>query len=574
MARRNEEVAWLLNDIAELLALQGESPFRIRAYTEAARTIAAMAEDIEELHRQGRLEEIPGVGESIARKIAEYLVSGRLRYYEDLQRQVVPGAAELLRVPGIGPARAHLLLTRLGITSVAELRRAAQEHRLRELPGFGPKLEERIAREAARVGERSRRLLLGVALPLAEEVVTRLRAHPAVVAADPAGSIRRMRETIGDIDILAASAHPEEVVSAFTSLPMVQEVLATGPTRPSILTRDRLQVDLRVVAPGEYGAALQYFTGSKEHVVALRGLANARDWKLSEYGLFDHAGRRIAGRTEADVYHALGMDWIPPELRESRGEIEAAQRHALPHLVETTDLRGDLHVHTDWSDGHDSLERMVDAAVARHYQYVAITDHSPSLGVARGLTVERVQAQRRLIDRLRERYAPFCILHGTEVNILPDGSLDYPDAVLAGFDIVTASIHSHLDLPHDRMTARLVRALHHPYVDVLGHPTGRLLLRRPAYELDIEAVLRAAAAAGVAVEVNGQPDRLDLSDVWCRRARELGVLLVCTSDAHSTRQLGYVRYAVATARRGWVEPDGVVNTRDREALLAHLRQRR
>lgn len=571
--RRNEEVAQLLENIAELLMLKNENPYRIRAYTTAAQNIRALSEDIEEIARQGRLDAIPGIGEALAAKIQEYLETGSLRYYEQLKQEVPVAAVDLLEVPGIGPARAHQLYEALGISTISELLQAAQEHKLRDLPGFGPKVEERIAREAAKLAQRSRRLLLGVALPVAEEVVRLLRPHPAVEAIEPAGSLRRMKETIGDIDILVASRQPEEVAREFTRLPIVREVLATGPTRPSILTRDGLQVDLRIVEPDDYGSALQYFTGSKEHNIALRGLALERGWKLSEYGLFDQDGKRLAGRTEEDIYQALALDWIPPELRENRGEIEAAREHRLPQLVELPQIRGDLHVHTDWSDGHDAPERMVEAAIARGYEYLAFSDHSQSLGVARGLSPEQVRKQRQLVDELNERYAPFRVLHGAEVNILPDGRLDYPEEVLELFDIVTVSIHSAFDLSRERMTARVLRAIQHPAVDILGHPTGRLLPSRLPYELDMEAVLKAAAEHGVAVEINGQPDRLDLDDVWSRRALELGVLLATNSDAHSARQLENMRYAVATARRGWAEAQHVVNTRPLPDLLTWLKRR-
>ena len=574
MPRRNEEVARLLENIAKLLALKGENPYRIRAYNEAARAVRGMAEDVEELHRAGRLEDVQGIGKSIAAKIAEYLDTGRSSYYEGLKREVPVAAADLLEVPGIGPARAKLLYERLGITTVAELERAAREHKLHGLPGIGEKLEQKLAEEAARVAQRTRRILLGVALPAAEEVVRLLRTHSAVKECHPAGSIRRMKETVGDIDVLASSDRPAEVTEAFTRLPIVKEVLAKGPTRASILTSEDLQIDIRVIKPEEYGSALQYFTGSKDHNIALRNVAIGRGWKLSEYGLFDQRGRRIAGRTEDEVYHALGMDWIPPELRENRGEIEAALRHQLPDLVELSDIRGDLHVHTDWSDGQDPPERMVEAAIARGYEYVTFADHSQSLGVAGGLSIDAVRQQRRLIDQLNERYAPFRVLHGTEVNILTEGDLDYPDEVLAEFDVVTASVHSAFGQSREHMTARIIRALRNPHVDTLNHPTGRLLLRRTEYEVDMEAVIQAAKEHGVALEINGQPDRLDLDDVWSRRAKDEGVLLVCDSDAHSARQLEFIRYAVATARRGWVEPRNVLNTLPLSRLLGHLSSRR
>src|SRR5579884_137303 len=574
MSRRNEEVATLPENIAKLLALKGGDPFRIRAYEEAARSVGARSEDVEELHRAGRLEEIPRVGPSIAAKISEYRDSGRSGYYEELKRQIPVAAADLLEVPGIGPARAQLLHERLGISSLLELERAAREQKLRALPRFGPRLEERIAREAVRVAQRTRRLLLGVALPAAEEVAHLLRDQPAVQEVHPAGSIRRSRETIGDIDILVSSDEPAAVMDAFVGLPNVKEVLARGPTRASILSRDNLQIDCRVIRPLEYGSALQYFTGSKDHNIALRAVAMRRGWKLSEYGLFERRGRRVAGADEDEIYRALGLDPVPPELRENRGELEVAARHRLPRLVALEELRGDLHAHTDWSDGHDSAKRMVEAAIARGYEYLALTDHSRSLGVAGGLSVERLREQRRLIERLNERYAPFRVLHGAEIDILPNGELDYPDEVLAELDLVTVSVHGGFRQPPARMTARIARALRNPYVDILNHPTGRLLLRRPAHQADVEALIRVAAETGVALEIDGQPDRLDLDDHWARRATAAGALLVCNSDAHGARQLEYARYAVTTARRGWVEARSVLNTWPLRRLLAHLRRRR
>jgi DNA polymerase (family 10) len=570
MPRRNEEIARLLEQIAKLLALTGGDPFRIRAYTEAARNISAMSEDVAVFHEAGRLDEIPGVGPSIAAKVGEYLDTGRCSYYEELKRQSPVTAADLLEVPGIGPARARILTQRLHISSLPDLEQAVRQHQLRTVPGFGQKLEERIAREVERVTQRTSRMLLGVALPAAEDIVDALRHHPAVQAIEPAGSIRRMKETIGDIDLLVASERPAEVMAAFTSLPIVKEVLAEGITKCSVLTRESLQIDLRSVAPDEYGSALQYFTGSKDHSIALRSLAMSHGWKLSEYGLFDAHGQRLAGRTEHDIYEALGLEWIAPELRENRGEIEAATVHRLPHLVTVADIRGDLHVHTDWSDGHDPPERMVEAAIARGYQYMAFTDHSPSLHIAHGLSIERVRQQHELIQRLNERYAPFRVLHGTEVDIRADGDLDYPEDVLAIFDAVTASVHTTFDLSREDMTKRIVRALRNPYVTLLGHPTGRILLGRSGYDVDLDVVVRVAVEQGVALEVNGQPERLDLDDIWARRAVEAGARLACQSDAHSARQLEYMRYAVATARRGWVEPQHVLNTQPLDCLVAPL----
>jgi DNA polymerase (family 10) len=575
MSLRNAEVAQLLEGIAELLEVTGGDPFRIRAYQQAARTKDAMSEDITELARGRRLEDIPGVGESIAAKVTEYLSTGQCAYYEELKRRApARTAVELLEVPGIGPARVKVLTAQLGITSVAQLAAAARAERLRTLPGFGAKLEERIAREAGRVAERTRRMPLGVALPAAEEVMALLRRHPDVQAVEAGGSIRRMKETIGDIDLLVATDQPDRVAEAFTTLPIAKEVLMKGAARCSILTRGDLQIDLRLITPRLFGSALQYFTGSKDHNIALRTLAIARGWKLSEYGLFDERGQRIAGRTEEEIYHALGLECMPPELRENRGELRAAAQHHLPHLITERDLRGDLHVHTDWSDGHDSLERMVEAAIARGYSYIAITDHSPSTRVAHGLSIERVQKQQQLIARLNERYAPFRVLHGAEVDIRPDGTLDYAEDVLAALDLVSISVHSAFDQSRETMTARILRALSNPRVRILNHPTGRLLLQREPYAVDLEAVIRAAVAGRIALEINGQPERLDLDDEWARRAEAAGAMLVCDSDAHSAGQLDFTRYAVAVARRGWVETPHVLNAHPLESLLRFLRRRK
>lgn len=572
---RNQEVANLLERIADILEIKGDSPYRIGAYRTAAQRIGTMAEDISEVQKRGRLREIPGVGESIAAKIDEYLRTGRLRYYEELRQQVAPGLTSLLEVPGIGARRAELIHRELGVSSVPELIEAARQHRLSTLPGIRKKMEEKILREAERVQQRTRRILLGVALPAAEEVVNLLKGHPAVLRADPAGSIRRMKETIGDIDILIASDKPQQVMDAVASFPIVKEVLAKGPTKTSVLVSGDLQIDVRVIKPEEYGSALQYFTGNKSHNIALRELAIRKGLKISEYGIFDaKTGKRLGGEREEDIYRIMGMQTPPPELREDRGEIEAALRGALPRLVELKDIRSDLHTHTNWTDGVDPPERMIEAAIERGYEYMAITDHSQGLGIARGLSPEDIVRQRRLVDKLNERYAPFRILHGIEVNIRSDGSLDYGDDVMRQFDIVTASIHGGFAQPIQKMTERIIRAIRSPYVDVIGHATGRLIGKRGPYAVDLEAVLRAAADAGVAMEINGQPDRLDLDDVWTRRAKELGVALAIDSDAHSTDQLGFMRYGVAVARRGWLEKSDVLNCLPLQKLLARLSRRR
>jgi DNA polymerase (family X) len=571
---RNEEVATLLDDIGELLSLTRTSPFRVRAYTRAARAIRALSINIDEMHHAGQLTDITGVGESLAEKIGEYLDTGRSSYYDELKGKVPRAEVDLLEVPGVGPVRARQIYERLGVRDAEGLVRAAREHKLAEVPGVSGKLEERIGREAARSIQRSKRMLLDVALPAAEDIAAALRKVGAVLRAEPAGSIRRMQETIGDIDILVASDRPSDVQHAFTRLPVVSEILWQGEGKTSILTNKGLQVDIRVLAPDEYGSGLLYFTGSKAHNIALRLLAIREGLKLSEYGLFDSDGRRIASRTEEEIYKRLGLDWIPPELRNDSGEIDAAREHELPALVSIGNIKGDLHSHTDWSDGRDTAEHMVQAAIAKGYEYLAVTDHSRSLRIAPGLSVERVAEQRKLIDQLNHAFSPFRVLHGSEVDILPGGSLDYPDAVLAEFDFVVASVHRSFKLPREQQTQRIIRALEHPAVDVLGHPSGRLLDRRDAYDVDLDAVIHAAKERGVALEIDGQPDRLDLDDTWSRRASEAGALVACDSDAHAVGQLDYVRYAVSVARRGWVSADSVLNARPLGALLDHLRRNR
>ncbi len=572
MARRNEEVAELFENIARLLTIKGDSGYRIRAYLDAARSIAGLPEDIDDLRRDERLQEIPGVGPSLAAKIAEYLDTGQLRYYEELKLQFPIEATDLLDVPSIGPQRAQMLHEQLGITSVAELREAAREHRLQTLPGIGPRLEERILRETGRALQRTNRLLLVDSMPAAMEVVGLLRGHAEVLRVEAAGSVRRLRETVGDIDIAVASEHPSRVLDDLAHLSIVKRVRHRDQLGSVILTRRNLEIDVTVAPPDEFGASLLYHTGSEHHIAALEALATRQGLHLSAHGLVDQDGQRIAG-TEEEIYAALGLEWIPPELREDRGEIEAAAAHRLPTLVRLEDIRGDFHVHTNWSDGRAPLERMIEGAIKRGYEYIAITDHTRSLTIAGGLSIEELREQHRLIARLNERYAPFRILRSAEVDILARGELDYPDEVLAEFDIVTASIHSRFGMSREEMTNRIVRAVRHHQVDTLNHPTGRLLTRREPYAVDLEAVLAAAAEHGVAIEVNGQPDRLDLDDIWVRRAIELGIAIVCNSDAHSVQELGNMAYAVAQARRGWAEPANILNTRSLADLLAHLERR-
>ena len=571
---RNAEVARLFEDIADMLEVQGESGFRVRAYREGARQIAGLREPIEQVAAAGTLREIPGVGKAIADKIDEYLRTGRLGYYERLRQEVPPGLVALLQVPGLGPRTAQLLHKELGVASLDDLRRAIAEHRVRAVSGLGEKTEERLAREVERLQESSRRLPLGVARPVAEQVMAMLRDHPAVVQIEPGGSLRRWRDSVGDLDLLAASPDPEAVMAAFVALPFVREVRSHGPTFTRVLRTDGLGVDLRVVRPEFWGTALHHFTGSRAHLIRLRDLANEQGLKLSEYGIFRmDTNERLPGATEEDVYAAVGLPWITPELREDRGEIEAALADRLPDLIEQSELRGDLHLHTNWSDGNAPPERMVEAARALGYEYLVITDHSAGLGVANGLSVDRLRAQRKIVERLNKEYAPFHVLQGIEMEIRADGSLDYPDEVLRELDVVSISLHSNLRQEPERVTGRALAAVEHPLTDVFNHPTGRLVEKRPGAKVDLEAVLRAAARTGTAVEVNGTPERLDLDDVWARRATQLGVTLTISSDAHSPEGLQSIRYGVMQARRGWVEARHVLNTRPYAEFRAWLHAR-
>jgi DNA polymerase (family 10) len=562
----------LLERIADLLAIKGDSPFRVRAYQDAASHIRSMSENVADLAREGRLTTIPGVGSSIASKLEDWLRNGHSAYLDELVREAPSGVERLLDVPGIGPARAHQIATELAITSPEELAAAAREHRLRDLAGFGPRLEEKIAVEAQRWAQRERRLLLGTAWPVAQRLVEALRVHPAVRGVSVAGSLRRMRETVGDLDLLAEADDTSAATDAFVHLPNVSEVLAVGSTKATILLHDGLQVDLRVVEPGAWGAALQHFTGSKPHNIALRERAIERGLRLNEYGIFeDRSGRRLGGEAEEDVYRSVGLDWMPPELREDRGEIQAAAEHRIPVLVERNDLQGDLHVHSNWSDGTASILAMATAARNAGLTYIAISDHSPGLTIAHGLTVDRLRQQRPEIADANDILRPFTVIQGAEVDVRPDGSLDLADDVLAELDYVSVSVHTHFRMPREAMTDRIIRAIRHPCVCTLNHPTGRLLNRRPGYDVDLEAVLRVAAKVGVAVEINSQPDRLDVDDVWARRAKELGCRLVVNSDGHGPAAFDNLIYGIAVARRGWLTSEDILNTRPLGELLHTMR---
>ncbi|RLC63488.1 MAG: DNA polymerase III [Chloroflexota bacterium] len=572
---KNQEVAGIFAQMADILAIQGENYHRIMAYRRAAENIATLGRPIEEVWQAGELETIPGIGKTLAAKIDELMRTGRLGAYEKLKAQVPAGVVEMLQIPDVGPKRAALFWKELGITTIEALEQAAREGRLRTLPGMGAKSEEKVLAGIEALRRRTGRTPLGVAWPLAQAMLDALRQVPGVVQAAPAGSLRRMRETVGDLDLLVAAKDPEPVMACFRALPQVAKVLLSGPTKTSIRTHEGLQVDLRVLEPARWGTALQYFTGSQAHNIHLRALALDRGLSLSEYALKREDGSEILCATEEEVYAALGLPLIPPELREDRGEIEAALKGRLPDLIELKDLKGDLHFHTTWSDGHHSLLEMAQAARACGLKYALVTDHSHSLGVARGLTVERLREQRAEIEEVnRKMGGTFRLLAGIEVEVRADGTLDLPDEALAELDLVVAAVHSGLRQGREQVTARMLAAIRNPHVDIIAHPTGRLLGEREGADLDMEAIFRAAAETGTALEINAHPKRLDLRDVHVRRAIELGVKLAINSDAHGVNGFGVLPFGVATARRGWATAEDVINTWSVKKVLVWATGRR
>src|SRR5580700_934853 len=560
MSWLNEEVAGLLREYAELTQITGGDVFRARNYEKAARSVRGWGEDISHLDAKG-LRAIPGVGASIAAKIAEYLATGRIAALDELRAKIPAGVLELTRVPGLGPKRALQLNHDLGVSSVDELAAAVKTGRLEGLAGFGARSEERIASGIEVYRQGRERVLLDVALHTATTMVAAMSGCQRCAYA---GSLRRWRETIGDVDILAAADDSAPLMAAFSA---GHDVIASGPTKTSIRTPAGLQVDLRVVQLDAWGAALQYFTGSQAHNVAVRQVAIRQKLKLSEYGLFDaETGELIVSRTEEEVYARLGLAWIPPAMREDHGEVEAAARGQIPRLVRQKDLRGDLHTHTNLTDGVASLEDMVAAAARKGYEYYAITDHAPNLFFQR-MTDEKMLAQR---EQVRALDAPLELLHGTELNIAPDGSVDWDQDFLAGFDLCVASVHSSFDQPRAEMTRRFVAACENPRVNIIGHPLTRRIGRRPPVDVDFGELFRACARTGTALEINASPQRLDLPSDHIRAARDAGVVFAIDSDAHSVADQGNLPYGVGTAQRGWLTPDDVINTWPLDRLRAFL----
>ena len=569
---KNREVAAVLSEMAELLELHAENRFKIIAYSKAARAIESLQEDIVRVCREKRLEALPGVGKAIAAKVEEFLRTGQIQAHQELLAKTPPGLSQLLQISGLGPKTIALLNEKLGVTGLDDLERAAKEHRIRRLPRMGPTKEANIQKSIERYRKRSTRILYSSAEPAVQQIMSFLQGLEGLEHITAAGSFRRARETVGDIDILATAARPEEVIAAFVRMPLVEEVLAKGPTKASVIVRDTIQVDLRIVEHRSFGTVLQYFTGSKEHNVRLRQIALDRGYSLSEYSLTRLSDSQdLFFDREEDVYTALGLPYIQPEMREDRGEIEAALQGRLPDLVALSDMRGDLHVHSNWSDGRATLAEMAHAARDLGYEYIAVCDHSPSVGIAGGLSAERLSQKMQAVAAANEDLEGITILMGAEVDIKADGKLDYSDELLEQCDVVVASVHMAQQQTERALTGRLISAIENENVDVIAHPTGRIIGQREAYDLDLQAVFEAAARTGTALEINAYPSRLDLDDVNAKAAKEAGVRIAINSDAHDTEQLLVMKYGLNVARRGWLERKDILNAMPLQELRSFLK---
>jgi len=561
---KTQEIANIFYEIADILELK-QVAWKPAAYRKAARTLETSPEDVEDIVNLGGIKalmELPGIGEALALKIEEYIKTGKIKEYGRVKRLIPPGIEEMMHIASLGPKKAMRLYQEMHIKSVAQLEQAARAGRIRKLKGFGSKSEQDILRGLSFLKLRKERALLGTALPIARDIVNRLQKLKVVKAAELAGSLRRMKETVGDIDILVIANDARPVMNFFTTMPDVATVLAKGPTKSTVILNQGIQADVRVLEEKSFGAALQYFTGNKDHNIALRTMAIKKGLKLSEYGLFKRSGGYVAGRTEQDVYKALGLPYIEPELRENMGEIDAARRHALPKLIDYDDIKGDLHVHTNWSEGSSTIEEMARAAKALGRQYIAICDHSKIQKISHGLDEKRLLKQITEIDTLNKRFEPlgFHIFKGTECDILPTGKLDLADSVLKQLDIVVASVHSRFKSPKDEMTKRICAALENEYVSILAHPTGRLINERAPYAVNLEKVFEIAKAHGKIMEINAFPNRLDLNDVNIKAAKEFGLKFSIDTDSHSPDHLRMMEFGIAQARRGWLEVRDVINT--------------
>jgi DNA polymerase (family 10) len=557
----NIDVARIFDEIADILELKGENPFRIRSYRRAARVIRDMPDDVKSLVDSGGITEVPGIGASLAEKTEEIIRTGTCKFYEELKKESVYSLADLLKIPGVGPKLAVRLNQELGVSTVDQLEKAAKEGKLHSLERMGEKLEERILKGIEQYRKHLGRFKLSDALTYAEAIVKVLQGIKDVSQVDLAGSLRRRKETIGDIDILVIAESSEKIMEVFTSMDTVAEVLAKGDTKSSVVLRSGIQVDLRILPAESYGAALLYFTGSKDHNVVIRDRGKRMGLKISEYGVFDaKTGKKRGGRTEEEVFKLVKLPFIPPELRENTGEIEAAARGGLPNLIQLSDIRGDLQMHTKASDGANTIEEMARSCKKLGYAYLAITDHSKAVRVAGGLSDDELLAHLKDIRKANAKVAGIEILTGVEVDILADGSLDISDEVLAKCDVVVAAVHSKFNMSRQEMTERIIKGIRSPLVHILAHPTGRLINERAPYEVDLDRIIAQARRSRVALEVNAHPDRLDLKDVHCRAAKEAGVKIAINTDSHADLQLANMRYGIYTARRGWLEADDVINT--------------
>ncbi len=553
---KNQEIAKILYEIADLLEIEGVE-FKPKAYRKAAQNIESLSVEIEELYEEGKLEKIPGVGKSIAGKIKEYIETGKVKKLDELRKKIPIDIESLSNVEGLGPKMIKTLYEKLGVKNINDLEKVAREGKIRELKGFGERIEKKIIENIEIARTRKHRFLLGFVLPEAYAIIDEIK--PYVKKIDLAGSIRRRKETIGDIDILAVSNNVEKVMNVFTGMKRVEKVLAKGMTKSSIRLKSGVQVDLRVVEKESFGSALQYFTGSKEHNVELRKIAIKKGYKLNEYGLFK-GEERIAGENEEEVYKALGMQWIPPELRENRGEVEASLSNKLPKIVECEDVKGDLQMHTKWSDGANTIEEMLEKAIEIGHKFIAITDHGGSLKIAGGMDKKKLIEQGKEIERLRGKFNEIHVFHGIEVNIKKGGNLDVEKSVLKEVDVVLASIHSAFRMDEKEMTSRLIKAIENEYVDIIAHPTCRIIQKREPIKLDMEKVLEKARDNNVIMEINAYPDRLDLNDINTKKAVDIGVKLSIGTDAHNKEHLQFYEFGVAVARRGWAEKKNVINT--------------
>jgi DNA polymerase (family 10) len=572
MPIRNTDIADIFDRIAEYLEIEGENPFKIRAYRNASRTLRGLGPEINDMLGAGEeLTELPGIGKELAAKIVEILETGTAQALENLKKKVPAGVIEMLKIPGLGPKRVSALYHDLKIESLAALKQAAEAGRVQALPGFGSKTEQHIREAAAALSQRPLRVSIALARPPVAALSSYLQQVPGVLEVAVAGSFRRCKETVGDIDILVTAGENSPVMERFAGFEDVGQVLARGPTKSSIVLRSGLQVDLRRVAQESFGAALQYFTGSQAHNIAIRRIGRQHGLKINEYGVFNTDGK-VAGETEESVYRALGLPWFPPELREDRGEIEAARENRLPELVELADIKGELHSHTHATDGRNSLAEMAQGAKRCGLQYLAVTDHSQHLRMVDGLDERRLLAQLEEIDRLNAKLKGIRLLKGIEVEILEDGGLDLPDRVLQQLDLVIGSVHSRFRLPAKQQTERILRAMDHRFFSILGHPSGRLINERDPYEVDMAAVVQKAKERGCFLELNANPQRLDLAETHCQMAKAAGVLVAINTDAHGVAEFGQLRYGIGQARRGWLEKKDVLNTRPLKELSKLLKR--